>query len=165
MSIKVTTQVWQGSRQRSGKLLALLALADHADDQGKAWPGVPLLARKTRLSERHIRRCLNQLVASGDLEVLGEPAPSGGPWYQIRLDQLGSDNLSAETSAAESVAPASARTDSGDTVYIKEPSNKPSEQPSSKINVNHSNPRNLREKKRLETPDSLGLVSPSKNGF
>ena len=63
MSIKVATQVWKGSRHKSGDLLVLLALADHADDQGKAWPGIPLLARKARLSERHARRCLNQMLA------------------------------------------------------------------------------------------------------
>jgi hypothetical protein len=59
MSIKVATQVWNGSRHKSGDLLVLLALADHADDQGKAWPGIPLLGRKARLSQRHTRRCLN----------------------------------------------------------------------------------------------------------
>src|SRR5436189_5127276 len=114
MSIKVATQVWQGSRHKSGNLLVLLALADHADDQGKAWPGIPLLACKARLSERHTRRCLNELVASGELEVLGEPAPSGGKWYQIQLDQLNPDNLSARTSASDDVTPASGNADADD---------------------------------------------------
>src|SRR2546423_13370568 len=122
MSIKVATQVWKGSRHKSGNLLVLLALADHADDQGKTWPGIPLLARKARLSQRHTRRCLNQLVASGELEILAEPAPSGGKWYQIQLDHLTPDDLSAETSATESVTPVSGNTDAADITYIKEPS-------------------------------------------
>src|SRR5205814_10255692 len=97
MSIKVAIEVWRGSQHKSGNLLVLLALADHADDQGKAWPGIPLLARKARLSQRHTRRCLNQLVASGELEILAESAPSGGKWHQIQLDQLTPDTFSAET--------------------------------------------------------------------
>ena len=48
MSIKVAIEVWRGSQHKSGNLLVLLALADHADDQGKAWPGIPLLARKAQ---------------------------------------------------------------------------------------------------------------------
>lgn len=52
MSIKVSSLVWDCSGQKSGKLLLLLAIADHANEQGVAWPGIPLLARKTRLCER-----------------------------------------------------------------------------------------------------------------
>jgi hypothetical protein len=165
MSIKVSTEVWQGSRNNSGNLLVLLALADHADDQGKAWPGVPLLARKARLSERHTRRCLKHLLASGELEILPDPAPSGRAWYQIRLDRLTPDNLSSETSATETVSPASGYTDSGVTAYIKEPSIEPSEQPSLKMKINRSNPENPRGKKRLRRSDSIGLVSQPNNGF
>src|SRR5262245_39475872 len=101
MSIKVSTEVWQGSRNKSGNLLVLLALADHADDRGIAWPGIPLLAHKARLSERHTRRCLKQLVASGELEILPNQAPSGKALYKIRLDQLNPDNLSRGTSASD----------------------------------------------------------------
>jgi hypothetical protein len=88
MSIKVATEVWKGSRHKSGNLLVLLALADHADDEGKAWPSVSLLACKARLSKRHTRRCVNQIVASGEVEILPNRAPSGRTWYKIRLDQL-----------------------------------------------------------------------------
>jgi hypothetical protein len=169
MSIKVATQVWQGSGHKSGNLLVLLALADHADDQGKAWPGIPLLARKARLSERHARRCLNQLIASGEVEILPNRAPSGRKWYQIRLDQLSPDNLSARTSASDDVTPVSNKTDTADRVadptYIEEPSIKPSEQSSSQTKISHSNPQNPFGKNRSRRPDSFGLISSPKNGF
>jgi hypothetical protein len=170
MSIKVATEVWHGSRHKSGNLLVLLALADHADDQGKAWPGVRSLARKARLSERHTRRCLAELLASGELEILPEPAPSGGRWYHIRLDQLTPDNLSIGTSASDDETSVSGNRDAddraADTTYIvQEPSSKSSEQPSSNMMMQHSYRQNPSGKKLLRRSDSIGLVSQPNNGF
>jgi hypothetical protein len=166
----VATQVWNGSRNKSGDLLVLLALADHADDQGKAWPGIPLLARKARLSERHTRRCLNRLVSSCEVEVLPNRAPSGRNLYQIQLDRLGTDNLSARASASRKMTPGSNKSDAadrvGDTTYIiEEPSSKPSEQSGLQMRISHSNPQNPLGKNPLKRTDSLGLISPPKNGF
>src|SRR5262245_22249580 len=142
MSIKVATEVWRGSRHKSGNLLVLLALADHADELGKAWPGVPSLARKARLSERHTRRCLGELLASGELEILPEPAPSGGKWYQIQLEHLTPANLSIGTSASGDVTPMSNNVGADDrapgtTYIVQEPSTKSSEQPGSQRNFNN----------------------------
>jgi len=170
MSIKVATQVWNGSRHRSGDLLVLLALADHADDQGKAWPGIPLLARKARLSQRHTRRCLNRLASSCEVEILPNAAPSGRNLYHIRLDRLTPDNLSTGTPPSDDVTPVSNNTDTADRVasptYIEEPSTEPSEQSVSQMKVSHTNPQKFAEKKyQARRPDSIGLVSSPKNGF
>ena len=169
MSIKIASEVWEGSHHKSGNLLVLLALADHADAQGKAWPGIPLLARKARLSERHARRCLHQLITSGEVDILPDPAPSGGKWYQIRLDRLSPDNLSEWTSASDDVTRTSGNRDADDraacTIYIEEPSIKSSEEPGSKVKVNHFNPQNPRQRKRSPRLDSIGLISSPKNGF
>jgi Helix-turn-helix domain len=169
MSIKVSTEVWRGSRHKSGNLLVLLAMADHADDQGKAWPGIPLLAHKARLSKRHTRRCLRQLLASGELEILAEPAPSGGKWYQIRLDLLTPDNLSTETSASDHRTPVSKISDAHDrrssSPYIKESSNESSVQPRSEVNTIRSTPQHRTKEKLLPGPDATGLISQPKGGF
>jgi hypothetical protein len=170
MSIKVSTDVWEGSRHKSGNLLVLLVIADHADNGGKAWPGIPLLARKARLSERHTRRCLNELVASGELEILPEPAPSGGKLYQIHLDQLTPDNLSVETSASDDKTPMSGITDADDRAagspyIVQEPSSKPSEEPASRRNFNNFKQKSSSKPHYSRTPDSLGLISQPKNGF
>ena len=150
MSIKVAAQVWNGSRHKSGDLLVLLALADHADDQGKAWPGIPLLARKARLSERHTRRCLNRLASSCEVEILPNAAPSGRNLYHIRLDRLTPDNLSTGTPESDDVTPLSNNTDSADRAatptYIGEPSTEPSEQSVSQIKVSHTKPQKPAEK-------------------
>ena len=178
MSIKVSTEVWRDSRHKSGNLLVMLVIADHADDEGKAWPGIPLLARKARLSERHTRRCLNELLLSDELEILAEPAPSGGKWYQIRLDLLAPDNLSIETSASKDVTPVSGTTDiadrkTGNTYIVQEPSIEPSEessnessvQPKSEVNTIRSTPEDRTKKKVLSSPNALGLISQPKDGF
>src|SRR5262245_51417173 len=169
MSIKVSAKVWQRSQHKSGNLVVLLVLADHANDQGEAWPGIPRLAREARLTQRHTRRCLNQLVASGELEVLPNQAPSGLNLYKIRLDKLNPDNLSGGTCASDAVTPMSISTDADDRLpassYIEEPSNEPSEEPTSNMKTQHPNPKNLREMKLLRRSDSIGLVSEPNNGF
>jgi hypothetical protein len=49
--------------------LLLLALADHADDDGVAWPSVERLAAKSAVSARQVQRSLQQLEAEGWLVV------------------------------------------------------------------------------------------------
>lgn len=169
MSIKISATVWQSSRHKSGNLLVLLALADHADDEGKAWPGIPRLARKARLSRRHTRRCLNQLVASGELEVLPNHAPSGRTLYKVRLDQIVPDNLPLGTSKSDMGTPVSMRADTDNrgpgSPYIEEPSIESSEEPTSKVKLNISNLKNPPGKKHAHSPDAIGLVSSPKSGF
>jgi hypothetical protein len=149
MSIKISSEVWRRSRHKSGNLLVLLALADHADDRGVCWPGISLLAREARLSERHIRRCISLLIASGEVEALPNRAPGGGILYHIRLDQLGTDNLSSETLVSDNMTSASGAVDvagrQNTSTYIRESSIKSSVEPSSM--------------------DLVGLITQPKNGF
>lgn len=83
MSIRVMSRVWENSSARGGDLLVLLAIADHADDRGRAWPGIDLLARKSRLTARHVTRCLNNLVAAGELQIQNNRGPKGTNLYQV----------------------------------------------------------------------------------
>jgi hypothetical protein len=50
-------------------LLAALAIADNADDSGIAWPGYPLIAKKTRMSVRHVPRIITALEASKEIAI------------------------------------------------------------------------------------------------
>jgi hypothetical protein len=63
------SNVWQDANEKGSKLLLLLAIADHADDDGYAWPGITHLARKIRMSERHTIRMIEQLEQSHELYV------------------------------------------------------------------------------------------------
>jgi hypothetical protein len=61
MSVKVMGKVWDMDLP-PGEKLVLLALADHADHNGNnAYPGNDLLAKKTGLSTRQVRRILDDL--------------------------------------------------------------------------------------------------------
>ena len=71
MSIKVSAAVWQHSHQKGSRLLLMLALADYANDAKLAWPSVPTLARKTKMSERYVRSLLGSLVGEGELVPAG----------------------------------------------------------------------------------------------
>lgn len=77
MSIRIMTQVWAHSQQKGSALLLLLAIADFADDDGEAWPGIPTLAKKIRMSERQTVRLRQRLYESGELELVAEGGGRG----------------------------------------------------------------------------------------
>lgn len=106
MSIRVMTQVWDRSQHKGSALLVLLAIADHAhDDGGGAFPSIRALAAKVRMSERQTQRLIDTLAQSGELQVTAGGGPRGVHLYRVRLDQLGRtrgdilspDNLSGVT--------------------------------------------------------------------
>lgn len=68
MSIRVMSLVWD-STVAAPQRFTLLALADHADDSGRCWPSVAVLASKCQTAERTIRRHLTELRAIGVLRV------------------------------------------------------------------------------------------------
>ena len=84
VSVSVMTRVWASSRASKGQLLVLLAIADFADDDGRAWPSVCTLAKKARLSERETQYVLRQLEEMGELRVLHNEGPKGCNLYQIQ---------------------------------------------------------------------------------
>jgi hypothetical protein len=85
MSIKIMSHVWEHSQHKGGDLLLLLAIADHADDQGIAFPSVARLAKKTRMTERNIQLLLKRLLSSRELTIhLGE-GPHGCHLYQLTI--------------------------------------------------------------------------------
>ena len=79
------SRVWEHSRLGGTELLMLLAIADFADDDGRAYPAVPTLARKCRLQKRRANYILSALKASGELEVHDNAGPRGTNRYRITL--------------------------------------------------------------------------------
>ncbi len=72
MSIAVMTRVWKHSRAKGSALLLLLAIADHADDAGVAYPSVTTLATKIRMTRRNAGKLIAALEAMGELRIEGE---------------------------------------------------------------------------------------------
>jgi len=70
MSIKVMTHVWDNSKAKGSELLLLLAIADHAADDGYCWPTIETLAHKIRMTKRSVMRLVQALEKRGDLHVV-----------------------------------------------------------------------------------------------
>lgn len=75
--------VWQLSQHSGSALLALLALADFSDDAGRSYPSVSALARKCRLTTRHMNRVLRMLVDSGELTIRPNTGPRGTNTFYV----------------------------------------------------------------------------------
>jgi hypothetical protein len=90
MSIRVMTAIWEYSSHKGAALLLMLAIADHASDDGtNAYPSVRRLAQRTRLSERTVQRTIQECEASGELVVNRPDTREHRPnYYTIRLDRL-----------------------------------------------------------------------------
>ncbi|MGO7177677.1 hypothetical protein ACCS91_27250 [Rhizobium ruizarguesonis] len=88
MSIKVMSIVWSRAPVQGGDLLMLLALADNADDNGVAFPAVPYLASKARMTERNVQLCLRKLERDGFIQIAHRAGPSGANKYRVNLKLL-----------------------------------------------------------------------------
>lgn len=69
MSINLMSMVWQMTDLNQTDTLVLLALADHANDQGICWPGHDTVAKKARISRRTVIRTIEKLIHDGLLNV------------------------------------------------------------------------------------------------
>src|SRR5260370_40214117 len=70
MSIRLMSQVWEDTRIGSqAELLVLLALADHARDDGRCWPSMRSIAGKARIEERSAQRIIRRLIEKGVVEL------------------------------------------------------------------------------------------------
>lgn len=82
----MSSYVWEHSEQKGTGLLLMLAIADHAhDDGGGAYPSVATLARKARTTPRHIKRLLPQLEAAEELTIQRGKGPHGTNIYQVTI--------------------------------------------------------------------------------
>jgi len=69
MSVEVMSVVWKLDLPQNKKLV-LLAIADHANDDGIAWPSQGRIAWKTGYKRRNIKRILDELIEDGLLQVM-----------------------------------------------------------------------------------------------
>ena len=74
MSVRVTNRIWETSKMKGGPLVLLLAIADNADDEGFAWPGIAYLAAKCRMTERQVYNNISTCIQAKELRVM----PGGG---------------------------------------------------------------------------------------
>jgi hypothetical protein len=152
MSVRVMSRVWDYAPEDIGgsELLVLLALADFAGDDGICWPSVKTIARKSRISERQVKRILHRLA---DLHLIEVVLSGGGRKGEKRLSNRyrvtlagildsNSDNLRPVTPTTPViVSPVSP-------VIVSPVSPKPS--------VNHHIQPSLQEPENLDSPKNSG---------
>lgn len=73
MSIKTMSQVWEQSRVKGTDKLALLALADYANDDGFCFPSYGSFAKKVGVAQRQAMRVVSKLEALGEIWVIERP--------------------------------------------------------------------------------------------
>lgn len=91
MSIKVMSAVWEHYPAGGSELLALLALADWSDDDGRCFPSVAAIAKKTRLSKSQAQRVMHGLIDAGVVVVEGNEsggAPGSTRRYRVAVSRL-----------------------------------------------------------------------------
>ncbi len=91
MSIRVMSMVWDGFPGGGSDLLAMLALADWSDDEGRCFPSMSAIAAKTRLSRSQAQRVVHGLIDGGYIQVVGNEfggAPGMTRQYRIILSSL-----------------------------------------------------------------------------
>jgi uncharacterized phage protein (TIGR02220 family) len=68
MSVSTMAWAWKQKCTPTEKLI-LLALADHANDDGRCWPGMERVAQKTGFTRRAVVKSVKSLQAKGILRV------------------------------------------------------------------------------------------------
>ena len=88
MSIKLMAEVWTRELPHAEQSI-LLAMADHADDDGgSVFPSVGLVAWKTGYSKRQVQRIIADLKTRGALVLVATAVRYRANEYQIDLDAI-----------------------------------------------------------------------------
>ena len=85
MSAKYTFWAWGVKVKNAPLKLALLQLADNANDDGVSWYSVPKMANRCDMSERALQGHIKELVAAGLLSIKERPGTSR--IYQLQYQE------------------------------------------------------------------------------
>lgn len=140
MSISVMSWVWANGPADASMRLVLLAIADHADDKGVAYPSMAGIAAKSCVTERGARGIVRRLEDAGWLKTRVGGGRGGKSVYTVVMhrnteqetgnEKPGITNTEPETRNVATQNPERGDTKPGTSVppnhhrTIKEPSNK-----------------------------------------
>ena len=97
MSIECISLVWKDDYYKEKdktKLLVSLAIADCANGDFEAYPGVEYLARKARCSARSVQEACREMEADGKLEIMEGKGVSGTNRYRMIFGRKGGETIS-----------------------------------------------------------------------
>ena len=97
MSIKIMSLVWDSGALDGSALLALLALADYANEEGYCFPAYATIAKKTRVSERQAIRVVKTLIDDGFVTVSKQGDGRGiSNVFKINITKLEEKRVTSE---------------------------------------------------------------------
>lgn len=83
MSIRIMSRIWEAGPTDPMQRFVLLAIADHADDHGRAYPSMIGIASKCGMTERGARGIIRKLEAGGFLETKVGGGRGGKSHYTV----------------------------------------------------------------------------------
>lgn len=71
MSIDAINDVWEYSQAVGSARVIMLCLANYADANGVAWPSVALIAKRSKITPRNVRKHIEGLIEAGEITPAG----------------------------------------------------------------------------------------------
>jgi hypothetical protein len=162
MSVRTMARVWEHSQQTGTHLLMMLAIADFADDDGRAYPSVNTLAKKCRMKPRNANVILAALRASGELKVMANQGPKAVNVYRIKLNAEGVQSLAGvqERAGVQSLAATPAKACPDPCKGLPDTPAKDCRQTISEPSLNHQEPP-----ERVQRRKGKAALLPLPEGF
>tara|TARA_R100000700_G_C3160127_1_gene136419 strand:- start:202 stop:903 length:702 start_codon:yes stop_codon:yes gene_type:complete len=86
MSVEIMSRVWANSEAKGTARLVLLAIADHANPSGIAWPSLRRIAQYANVDRSNVSRAIKSLIQIGELERVGYTKSfSGATKYKVKV--------------------------------------------------------------------------------
>lgn len=89
MSIKIMSQIFESETLHPTQRLIMLALADHANDQGECYPSISRLCRRTGLTRRAMQSNIRKLQDGGFLDIHLNEGRGGANLYIVAATRAG----------------------------------------------------------------------------
>jgi hypothetical protein len=102
MSVRVTSWVWENTKAEGAELLVLLALAEHAGNDGSCYPSMRRIAERARLSLRGAQTAMRALEAKGAIRTSRNTGPKGCNRYTVLMHATDSVPRADAASPADS---------------------------------------------------------------
>jgi hypothetical protein len=132
MSVKIMTAVWELKLSHAEKLV-LLAFADNANDENRAWPSVARVAWKSGYSERQVQRIIHDMIDRGLLKIEAPATPTDPTKYSIHPEHgvplppfHARNHRGDKTAPGDTMTPGDNGRRRGDIAMSPEPSREPS---------------------------------------
>jgi hypothetical protein len=106
MNFPATRAIWKYSRSTGTNRLVLLAIAYHMHhEDGEAYPSIATLAADVMKSERQVKRAIQELQESGELEVMHGQGRGNCNAYRIAIKGDTHDTLSTSKGDTDDTLP------------------------------------------------------------